>query len=131
MPPLQAVLETSLYVNDLNRAIAFYRDVLGLRVVSEFEKRGAALRIGESILLLFDPKQTAGPDNLPSHAGSGEGHVAFRVAPEDLPLWRAHLEANGIAIEKEFSFAGQPPSIYFRDPDRNLLELAVPGIWPA
>ncbi|MBI3405669.1 MAG: VOC family protein [Acidobacteria bacterium] len=132
MPSLQAVLETSLYVQDLDRAVKFYRDVLGLRLISEFEnKRGVAFRIGESILLLFDPAQTAGPDLLPSHAGSGEGHVAFRVAPEDLPRWREHLKQHGIPIEKEFSFREQPPSIYFRDPDRNLLELAVPEIWPA
>lgn len=131
MPRLLAVLETSLYVKDMNRAVAFYRDALGLRLVSEFEnQRGVAFRIGESILLLFDPTQTAGPHDLPSHVGSGEGHVAFRVAPEELPRWREHLKAKGIAIEKEFSFAGQPPSIYFRDPDRNLLELAVPEIWP-
>lgn len=130
-PKLLAVLETSLYVKDLERSLAFYRDLLGLQLISEFEnKRGAAFRIGESILLLFDPAQTAGPDELPSHAGSGEGHVAFRVTPEQLADWRAYLKARGIAIEKEFSFRGQPPSIYFRDPDRNLLELAVPEIWP-
>lgn len=131
MPRMVAVLETSLYVKNLDRAVAFYRDVLGLRMVSEFEnQRGVAFRIGESILLLFDPTQTAGPESLPEHAGSGEGHVAFRVEAQELPRWREHLRSKGIAIEKEFSFAGQPPSIYFRDPDRNLLELAVSSIWP-
>jgi len=130
MPRLKSVLETSLYVQDMNRAIAFYRDVLGLRLISEFEhQRGVAFRIGESILLLFDPTQTAGPHDLPEHAGSGEGHVAFQVSAEDLPVWRTHLQKHGVAIEKEFSFGNHPPSIYFRDPDHNLLELAVPSIW--
>lgn len=132
MLPLHSVLETSLYVSDMDRAVKFYREVLGLRLIGEFEnKRGVAFRIGESILLLFDPEQTAGPDVLPSHRGSGEGHVAFRVTAEDLPRWREHLRSHGVAIEQEFSFGSQPPSIYFRDPDRNLLELAVPEIWPA
>jgi len=132
MPRLRAVLESSLYVQDLARAVAFYRDVLGLRLIREFEnQRGVAFRIGESILLLFDPAQTVGPYELPEHAGSGEGHVAFHVAAEDLPAWLAHLQKHGVPIEKEFSFGGHPPSIYFRDPDRNLLELAVAAIWPA
>ncbi len=56
--------------------------------------------------------------------------MAFRVSPDDLQVWRAHLQNHGVAIEKEFSFAGQPPSIYFRDLDGNVLELAVPEIWP-
>ena len=130
-PNLVAVLETSLYVADLERSISFYRDVLGLRLISEFEnRRGAAFRIGESIQLLFDPAQTAGPDDLPSHTGSGEGHVAFRVTAQELARWRAHLQAKGVAIEKEFSFGSQPPSIYFCDPDYNLLEFAVPQIGP-
>ena len=132
MLPIKAVLETSLYVRDLDRAVKFYRDVLGLRLVTEFDgKRGVAFRIGESILLLFDPTQTAGPEGLPEHAGSGEGHVAFHVEANELPRWREHLQRHGVAIEKEFSFGDNPPSIYFRDPDRNLLELAVAAIWPA
>ncbi len=134
MPHAQGVLETALYVHDPARAIAFYREVLGLRLLVEFEnQRGAAFRLGESILLLFDPLKSAQPDlmeGLPSHSATGEGHVAFHVAPEDLPEWREHLQRHGIAIEKEFSFRGQPPSIYFRDPDGNLLELAVAAIWP-
>lgn len=135
MPQARAVLETALYVRDLPRAIAFYREVMGFRLLVEFEnQRGVAFRVGESILLLFDPVQCAQPDlmeGLPSHSASGEGHVAFHVAPQDLPAWREHLQRHGIPIEKEFSFRGQPPSIYFRDPDRNLLELAVSEIWPA
>ena len=132
MPSLQGVLETALYVRDLSRAVKFYREALGLRLLAEFEnRRGVAFRIGESILLLFDPDETAKPHDLPSHSASGEGHVAFRVAAEEMPRWREHLRSHGVAIEKEFSFAGQPPSIYFRDPDGNLLELAVSAIWPA
>jgi catechol 2,3-dioxygenase-like lactoylglutathione lyase family enzyme len=131
MPRLEAILESSLYVRDLPRAIRFYRDVLGLRLLSEFEeKRGAAFRIGESVLLIFDAQETAKPYALPAHGSAGPGHVAFRVAPEELPRWREHLQSHGVAIEKEFSFDGQPPSIYFRDPDGNVLELAVPAIWP-
>ena len=132
MPPkLTGVLETALYVKDLDRAVAWYRDVLGLRLLTEFEeKRGAAFRIGASILLLFDPVKCAAPHILPSHSAQGEGHMAFLVEPAELPRCRAHLMEHGVAIEKEFSFGGAPPSIYFRDLDGNLLEFAVAAIWP-
>src|SRR5579875_944396 len=103
----KAVLETSLYVSDLERAVAFYESVLGLRRIENgyfAGGRGAALQVGA-------------------------GHVAFRVDPEDLPEWRKRLRDCGVTIEKEFAFEGQPPSVYFRDPDGNSLELAVSSIW--
>jgi len=64
------------------------------------------------------------------HGTRGPGHVAFRVSEEEMPKWRDRLRECGVAIEKEITFGENPPSIYFRDPDGNLLELAVRGIWP-
>ena len=55
--------------------------------------------------------------------------MAFRVDPVEMPAWRERLEQHGVAIEKKLSFNGNPPSIYFRDPDGNSLELAVSSIW--
>jgi catechol 2,3-dioxygenase-like lactoylglutathione lyase family enzyme len=46
-----------------------------------------------------------------------------------IPAWRKRLHDYGVAIEQEFAFGNNPPSIYFRDPDGNVLELAVAGIW--
>ena len=131
VPQLECVMESSLYVTDLKRAVAFYRDVLDLRVMGEFdEQRGAALAVGPTVLLLFRAEETLKEGVLPSHGAQGTGHVAFRVQPEDLPGWRRRLEERGVQIEKEFAFGNNPPSIYFRDPDGNVLELAVASIWP-
>jgi catechol 2,3-dioxygenase-like lactoylglutathione lyase family enzyme len=128
---LHGVLESSLYVTDLKRAVAFYRDVLGLRLVEEFDAdRGAAFFVGPDILLLFRAEVTRRGGILPQHGASGPGHVAFRVKPSELSAWRKRLTQQGVKIELEFSFEGQPPSIYFRDPDGNSLELAVASIWP-
>jgi catechol 2,3-dioxygenase-like lactoylglutathione lyase family enzyme len=128
---LHGVLESSLYVTDLRRAVAFYRDVLGLRLVEEFEAdRGAAFFVGPDVLLLFRAEVTRRGGILPQHGASGPGHVAFRVKPSELGAWRERLTQQGVKIELEFSFEGQPPSIYFRDPDGNSLELAVASIWP-
>jgi catechol 2,3-dioxygenase-like lactoylglutathione lyase family enzyme len=131
MPALECVMESTLYVTDLERGIAFYRDVLGLRLMSEFDdERGAAFAVGPTVLLLFRADVSLRPHGLPTHGATGTGHVAFRVRPEEIPAWREHLRARGVVIEQEHSFDGNPPSLYFRDPDGNLLEIAVASIWP-
>jgi catechol 2,3-dioxygenase-like lactoylglutathione lyase family enzyme len=128
------VLETSLYIADLDRAVEFYQRVLGLRLIPDgyFEGgRGAALQVGKgpSVLLLFRAAVTRKEGMLPAHGCSGAGHVAFHVEPAELPEWRKRLQEMGVAIEKEVAFGSAPPSIYFRDPDGNSLELAVTQIW--
>jgi catechol 2,3-dioxygenase-like lactoylglutathione lyase family enzyme len=128
---LRSVLESSLYVSDLKRSVAFYRDVLDLQLAEEFDaNRGAAFFVGSAILLLFRADVTRQEGSLPTHGASGPGHVAFRVKPNELSVWRKQLQERGVEIEREVSFNGQPPSIYFRDPDGNSLELAVASIWP-
>jgi catechol 2,3-dioxygenase-like lactoylglutathione lyase family enzyme len=129
-----SVLETSLYISDLDRAVKFYREVLGLRLIEDkyFEGgRGAALQVGTgpSVLLLFRADVTRQGGMLLAHGTTGAGHVAFRIEPEEIPAWRERLRAHGIPIEQEFAFGDNPPSIYFRDPDGNVLELAVESIW--
>src|SRR5690348_3664668 len=123
-PSLHAVLETSLYVSDLDRSLSFYQRVLGLNPVPAgyFEEgRGVALQVGSgpSILLLFRAEMTRHSERVPSHGAIGAGHVAFRVSADELPAWRERLRENGVAIEREVAFGGNPPSIYFRDPDGN------------
>lgn len=130
----KAVLETSLYVNDLDRAVAFYEGVLGLRRIEDgyfAGGRGAALQVGDgaSVLLLFRAEITRAGGELPAHGATGPGHVAFRVEAEELSRWRQRLRDKGVPIEKEFAFGDHPPSLYLRDPDGNSLELAVSDIW--
>jgi catechol 2,3-dioxygenase-like lactoylglutathione lyase family enzyme len=130
----KAVLETSLYITDLERAMAFYEGVLGLRRIDDgyfAGGRGTALQVGQgpSVLLLFRADMTRLGGELLAHGTTGAGHVAFRVEPEELPSWRERLHEHDVAIEKEFCFGNQAPSIYFRDPDGNSLELAVSSIW--
>lgn len=135
MPPqLHAILETTLYVTDLDRAVKFYRDVLGLPLIYDdyfSEGRGAAFQVGDgpSVLLIFRADITKKGGTLPAHGATGAGHAAFRVEPQELPLWKQRLQDHGVAIEAEFAFGENPPSIYFRDPDGNSLELAVSTIW--
>ena len=134
-PCLHAVLETSLYVSDLDRAVAFYEKVLGLRQITDTyfgRGRGAALQVGSgpSVLLLFRADVTCQDGSLPPHGCTGAGHVAFRISADAVPAWRERLRGHGVPVEREFAFGENPPSLYFRDPDGNSLELAVANIWP-
>lgn len=131
MPPvLRGLLEAALYVTDLRRAIAFYRSVLCLKLLGEFDaERGAAFAVGDSVLLLFRVEDTQRGGDLPPHGAVGAGHVAFAISAGDRLDWKLWLIESGVAIEAERQFGRQPASLYFRDPDGNLLELAVPEIW--
>jgi catechol 2,3-dioxygenase-like lactoylglutathione lyase family enzyme len=66
---------------------------------------------------------------IPGHDGGGRLHVAFAVAAADLPAWREHLAAHGVAVESTVTWPRGGQSQYFRDPDGHLIELATPGIW--
>jgi catechol 2,3-dioxygenase-like lactoylglutathione lyase family enzyme len=133
-PPLGNVLETGLYVADLDRASAFYGTVMGLRPMMQ-DERLVAFPLGPgSVLLLFRKGTTERPaptpgGTIPPHDGSGRLHYAFAVAAADLDDWSAWLAQHRIDIESEVSWPRGGHSIYFRDPDDNLVELATPGLW--
>jgi catechol 2,3-dioxygenase-like lactoylglutathione lyase family enzyme len=127
-PGTNGILESSLYVDDLTRAIRFYEDVMGFRVVSNFAERGCAMEAGpRQVLLLF--KRGASRAIQSPHDGNGELHLAFAIPASKLGNWESWLTSKGIAIEEKRSWELGGWSIYFRDPDRHLLELATPGVW--
>lgn len=129
-----AVLESALYVNDLPRAVAFYRDVLGLEPTGHADHRAAFFRCGAGVVILFNADETirpAAPGKLPvpAHGARGPGHLCFRASRAEIAEWKAHLEANGVEIESEFDWPNGARSIYFRDPSGNSLEFAEPKLW--
>ena len=134
MPALDQVLETALYVDDPARAARFYAEVLELRQLFR-DDRPTAFAVGSrSVLLLFRrgaSRETARlpGGTIPPHDGSGPLHVAFAIAREALGGWEERLKSRGIAIEGRTDWPRGGHSIYFRDPDGHLLELATPGLW--
>lgn len=129
------LLETALYVRDLAAARAFHQGVLGLPCLLESEDF-CALALGPGVLLLFRRGSTeAGSDTpggrIPPHGASGALHVALAVPAESLPAWRAHLRARGQAVESEVAWPRGGHSLFLRDPDGHLIELATPNLWPA
>ena len=135
-PPLTAILETAIYVDDLARAAVFYETVMGLATLFADDRLRAYTVNDRSVLLVFlrgatvKPVQTGG-GLIPPHDGSGALHFAFSVTHEALAAWRVHLDASGVVIEGTSDWKRGGHSLYFRDPDQNLLELAAtPGLWP-
>lgn len=130
-----AVLETALYVDDLVVARQFYTQVLGLEVVTEAEGRHVFFRVGNGMLLLFDPVTTVAPPDpppalqVPPHGATGPGHVCFSVTAEGLQHGREALHEAGVKIESEVEWPNGAISVYFRDPAGNSLELAEPRLW--
>ena len=134
MPKLDAVLETALYVDDLARAIDFYTDVMQLQALYQ-DSRMCAFSVGDRNVLLLFPRGGSletvhmPGGTIPPHDGSGPLHVAFAITKEQLVEWEAWLAQHNVAIEGRTTWKRGGESIYFRDPDGHLLELATPGLW--
>ncbi len=127
---IDRVLETCLYVDDLEAAQEFHSGVLGLEVFSAAGGRDVFFRCGRGMLLLFDPSKTRTADSdVPPHGAAGAGHVAFAVETKDLDGWRRRLREHRVPVEQELTWPGGGQSIYFRDPAGNSLELATPSVW--
>ncbi|HEX9320858.1 MAG TPA: VOC family protein [Xanthobacteraceae bacterium] len=134
MPKLDRVLETALYVDDLERAAGFYANILELRPLFADDRLRAFAVGGRNVLLLFrrgaSLETTRMPGGtIPPHDGSGPLHVAFGIGSEKLAAWEARLHTHNIAIEGRTDWPRGGHSIYFRDPDGHLVELATRGLW--
>lgn len=134
MPKLFGVIETALYVDDLERARAFYTDVLGLAPLTS-DSRFLAFDVGgRNVLLLFRRGATLETVHLPGgtippHDGHGPIHAAFAIAADELTAWEKRLGEHDVAIEGRTDWPRGGKSIYFRDADNHLLELVTPGVW--
>lgn len=129
MQEIQHLVEAALYVDDLDRAEAFYRDVLGLTVIGKMAGRHVFFQVGTSVLLLFNADETSKGENLPAHGARGPGHAALGIPKEAVESWRRRLQEHGVTVEKEVEWPRGGRSLYFRDPAGNLVELVTPGCW--
>ena len=119
-------------VSNMERSIAFYRDVLGCPVERRLDEVGLVqLRAGKSLVDLVDIGSPLG------RAGGGEpianarnmDHFAIALASFDEASIRAHLSRFEIEAEETrrlYGAEGYGPSIYLRDPDGNQVELKGP-----
>ncbi|MDJ0981188.1 MAG: VOC family protein [Kiloniellales bacterium] len=113
-----------LRVADLDRAIAFYRDVLGCHEERRVESISLVqMRAGESLIDLIPAP------SKPDAEGGNMDHFALRIDPFDEANLRCHLERHGIAVGEvasRYGAEGSGPSLYIEDPDGNIVELKGP-----
>jgi catechol 2,3-dioxygenase-like lactoylglutathione lyase family enzyme len=128
---LRGLHHVTSIVADLDRTTGFYRDVLGLALVEQADNPDDP---GARHFWFGDAAGTPGTlvsfMEYPSleEARSGRGavhHFAFAVdSAEEQVAWRDYLRARDIPCSEVFE-RGRFKSIYFRDPDGNLLEIAT------
>lgn len=134
MPEVTGVLETSLYVEDLERSRAFYTRLFEFEVLASDHRMCALDVSGRQVLLLFkkgasaEPSEAAG-GTIPGHDADGELHVAFAVPTSSLSEWEHRLGDLQIPVESRICWPRGGRSLYFNDPDRHVVELATPGVW--
>lgn len=133
-PHINGVVESCLFSTDLPRAVRFYQEKLGLRLLESGERLCVFSVADKQVLLIFrgggklEPVFTPG-GMIPSHEAAGQLHFAFAISKEDFAPWEKHLIAQGIPVESKVTWPTGGQSLYFRDPDNHLVELATPGIW--
>ncbi|KOP57609.1 glyoxalase [Pseudomonas coronafaciens pv. porri] len=134
MPRLNRIIETALYVDDLVAARSFYSDTLELEIMFESPTLVAFNVGGSSTLLLFKrgaslETQHLSGGEIPPHDAQGRIHVCFAIDADQMQPWTDRLARAEVAIEGRTEWPRGGLSIYFRDPDENLLELLTPGCW--
>jgi catechol 2,3-dioxygenase-like lactoylglutathione lyase family enzyme len=132
VPP--RILETAIYVDDLDAAERFYGGLLGLEKVGRVGDRHIFYRCGQGMLLVFNPELTVLPPQnealpVPPHGAIGQGHMCFGSGAAQLDALVALFDRSDIAIEADFRWPNGARSIYVRDPAGNSIEFAEPRLW--
>ncbi len=130
----KALLRTShlsLRVADLARSHKFYEDLFGFTPLppDDAGRVGMAIAGEEEPVLLLEPSKDAGAPKprVEPEPFIGMEHFAFELAPDDFEALRAfyrHLKELGVEIHHCVDHI-VTNSIYFLDPDRNLIEAYV------
>jgi glyoxylase I family protein len=121
-----------LRVTDLERSLAFYREVLGCSEERRIEALGLyQLRAGAALIDLVPVDsplgRIGGPP--PGERARNLDHFALQLDCFDEARIRAHLEKHGVEpgdVAQRYGAQGAGPSMYIRDPDGNVVELKGP-----
>lgn len=136
-PPFSLVgIDHVVYlVDDMDRALTFYGDVLGCVPGYSFPALGMEqLWAGAALIVLWDTNHPGAAHAVPRVSGGRNvDHLCIATSPFAPGDMRTHLSAHGIEIEKEATHGGARGighSFYFRDPFGNLLEIKGPAEYP-
>ncbi|NJN47860.1 MAG: VOC family protein [Candidatus Competibacteraceae bacterium] len=126
---IQVIDHVVIRVNDLEKMITFYSEVLGCRLErGPGEMRLAQLRAGHSLIDLVDVARPLGRKGgqVPTPEAPNMDHLCLQVNPWNPEAIREHLKEHGVEMGKIFSRYGAlgiGPSLYISDPEGNTIEL--------
>ena len=122
------------WVDDLDRAVAWYRDVLGCPPGYSYPALGMEqVWAGNALIVLWDSTHPGAAHAAPAATGCNVDHVCIATGPFTPADMRAHLETHGVTIQREAQHGGARgvgTSFYIRDPFGNQLELKGPPEYP-
>ena len=128
MLTVSGIIETALYVDDMQRSVTFYEQVFGLSTLLVSE-RLTALRVAPGQVLLIMRRGLSSEASvlpfgvIPPSDSAGQQHVAFGVRPDDLDRWRERLRRHEVVVESAIGWPEGGQSLYVRDPDHHSVEL--------
>ena len=122
-------------VDDMEKAIRFYHDVLGCRPGYTYPALGMEqVWCGSALIVLWDITHPGGHKAAPPVAGGRNvDHVCIATGPVDHDELRAHLSRHGVAIDREALHGGargMGHSFYVKDPFGNTIEIKGPAEYP-
>jgi len=119
---IRAIDYTVIFVRDMSAMRRFYEDILGFPLLRELSPRWIEYQVGDNTLALARPNLTAA--DAPTPNGSASLQLAFRVSAVEVNRCADELVQQGVNLLS-------PPTdqifghrtLFFRDPDGNLLEV--------
>ncbi len=142
---IRGIHHTAISTPDLDRAIAFYRDLLGFEVLvngawprgvesvdtliglKDSAARMTMLRKGNAMLELFQFESPAPVPGNPQRPVNDHGLTHICLDVTDLGSEYARLKDAGMFFHSEPVGSGDSCSVYGRDPDGNVIELVDVG----
>jgi catechol 2,3-dioxygenase-like lactoylglutathione lyase family enzyme len=130
--PFAALHHVALVTNDMEKTVAFYRDVLGSEIAMahrmnrEGEERHYFITMAPNVVFAFFEFPDAElPEPLPAtmpKSGRSLDHICFHVPSlEDWQEWKSRLTNAGVEVHD----AGGRASFFFNDPNNIVIEVAV------
>jgi len=145
MPAINTIHHTAFTVSNLERSIAFYRDILGMKILWDSVQAGVPFKgpecdqitgcpeteqhivymgIGGGVLELVEYTPTGKILNNHKSSDVGASHICLKT--DDIKALYQKLRANNVVVHCPPQNRGELSVFYFRDPDGIILE-AIEG----
>ncbi len=119
---IRAIDYTVIFARDMKAMRRFYEDILGFPLERELSPDWIEYRVGTNTLALATPRRTAADASMP--AGSASLQLAFKVSALEVDQCAAELVRQGVdLLSPPTDQAFGHRTLFFRDPDGNLLEM--------